>query len=115
MHEPQLLRSQLTSEPTDPRYVSAGPVKTGHETNLDGVGAACEDDWDGCRCCLSCECRIVTSDRRDDGHLTSNQVGGQLGQALFPTLCPTVLDRQVPALDIAHFIQTIAERGGVAG
>src|SRR5215475_11373457 len=101
MQESQLLGSQFTSEPTDPRYVSARPVKACDETNLDGIGTAREDDGDGRGRCFSCKRRVIASDRSDDRHLTFNQIGRQLRQALIPTLCPSVFDRQVAAFNIA--------------
>jgi hypothetical protein len=51
------------------------------------------------------------SARRDnDGHLTTNQFVRQGRQAIVSALCPAILDRQVPALGIAGFPQSIVKR-----
>ncbi len=44
----QLLGSQFSIEPADPRYVSARAAQASDETNLNRVGTAREDDRDRC-------------------------------------------------------------------
>jgi hypothetical protein len=39
----------------------------------------------------------------DHSHLASRQIGGQHGEAIVVTLCPSEFNRYVPALDIAGF------------
>ena len=49
--------------------------------------------------------------RRDDhGHLATNQIGRQRWQPIVLALRPAIFDRHVLALDIAGFVQALAER-----
>ena len=48
------------------------------------------------------------------GHLTTNQIGRQRRQSIVLALRPAILDRHVLTLDIAGFLQALAERGHVS-
>src|SRR4029077_10255553 len=55
------------------------------------------------------QCRIRSTDRGDDGHLTTNQIGGQGWKPIIVPLRPGVFDRHVPALDISGFSEPFTE------
>src|SRR5262245_12890038 len=61
----------------------------------------------GCRLCWPCRRAI----RDDKGNMTANEVGRQCWHAIELVLRPSVFDRDVLALDIAGFLQTLTERG----
>src|SRR5436305_14614566 len=57
----------------------------------------------------------AASGRKDDRHLTPDKIGRQTGQSIVVTLRPPKLDRDVLALDVAGFVQTLAERSNKRG
>src|SRR5262249_33473363 len=68
-----------------------------------------EEDWNG-RGCLSCRPgRHCAPGRHDQGYTAVHQLGRQLRQPRKLTVGPTVLDRDLPAFDIAAFAQALAE------
>ena len=44
-------------------------------------------------------------------HLTTYQLGRQAGQLIVLILCPEILDRHIPALDVAAFADACSECG----
>jgi hypothetical protein len=90
--------------------VPARPGQAGDETHLDWIFAYSEDDR-GCRGRSSgCKCSKVAGGCGDDSHATTHEVSHEHWQAIELTLEPMVLHRHVLTLDVAHFVETLAER-----
>jgi hypothetical protein len=96
-------------EKADARDVAARPVEAGHETKLNRVAAAGENDWYRRGDRLGRQRR--TAIRQDRGDLTADEIGGQSGQSIGLLLGPAIFHRHVLTLDVACFLQTIAECG----
>src|SRR5262245_21777950 len=65
----QLLGSQLSIKPADSCYVSARVTQTSDETNENVVGAAREDDRNGCGRSFGRQRRVIASDGGEHGDL----------------------------------------------
>src|SRR5262249_20152989 len=57
-------------------------------------------------------CSIIACGRGDNGHATTHEVSHERRKAIELTLQPVVLHRHVLALDVAGFVEALAERGG---
>jgi hypothetical protein len=101
---------QLCRNKRDACNVATRPVETGDEPGLDRVNTDNKDDWDRRGRRFSGECRRA-ADGRYYGHLTTNQIGRQARQSIVLALRPTVFDRDVLALDVASFVETLPEGG----
>ena len=112
MQKRQPLRSQLTREKIDPRQVSARPGEAGDKTKLDRVFADAEDDRDRRGRSFGHLRSIVAGWRGDNGHATAHEVSHERRKAIELALQPVVLHRYVLALDVAGFVEALAERGG---
>ena len=108
--EPQSLRPQLRGEHVHPGDVAARPVEAGDQTKCDRVTAAGKDNRNLCGRRLGGN-RGSTPRCDDHVHLPTNQISRERRQSIILTLGPAVFDRHVAALDVAHFTQTVAERG----
>src|SRR5262249_52381997 len=95
------------------------PVEAGNETCPDGIGTAGEDDRYRRRQRLGDQSRVVSPDRRDDGDLASDQVGGQWPQLVHSIVREAVIDRDVAALGVAGLVEAfpkpLGRRGAVNG
>ena len=94
-----------------PGDVAARPIEAGDETQPDRIVA----DWRRrsgivAVAALAASAAGVAADRDDHGHLAADQIGRQRRQSIVLTLRPAVFDRHVLALDIAGFVQALAER-----
>ena len=49
-------------------------------------------------------------DRGNNSHLTANEFGRQFRHPIVLAIRPTIFDRHVPALDMAGFVEALAER-----
>src|SRR5262249_19739662 len=66
-----------------------------------------EDNWNRCRCFLcSLDCNGISVNQ---GHLATNQIGGQSRQSIVLVLRETVFNRDVLAFDIARFFQALEQ------
>jgi hypothetical protein len=108
----QPLRTQLIREKIDARQVSARPGKTGDKTQLDRVIADAEDDRDGRGRSFGHLGRIVAGWRGDNGHATTHEVSRERWKAIELAFQPMVLHCYVLALEVAGFVEALAERGG---
>src|SRR5262245_1255279 len=108
--EPQSLRPQLRGEHVHPGGVAARPVEAGDQTKCDRVAAAGKDNRNFCGRRLGGN-RGSRSRCDDHVDLPANQISRERRQLIIFTLGPAVLDSHVAALDVAHFTQTVAERG----
>ena len=110
MQQPKQLCPKLRPHEADTGDIAARPVEAGDEAEFDRVAAAYEDDRDRRSRRLGCNCRggVV---RGDHCHLTAYQIGCEVGQSIVLVLRPAILDRHVPALDVAGLAQALAECG----
>jgi hypothetical protein len=108
----QPLRSQLVREKIDSRQVSARPGEAGDKTELDGIFADAEDDRDCRGRSFGHPGSIVAGGRGNNGHAPTHKVSHERWKAIEVALQPVVLDRYVLALDVAGFVEALAERGG---
>jgi len=69
-----------------------------------------EHDWDGRGRRFGGQCRSVASGCDDDRHLAPDEVLRQPRQPVILTLGRAILDRDVLPLDIAGFLEALAER-----
>jgi hypothetical protein len=96
---------QFIIEQAHTREVTAWTVEARDETKLDRVAPSNKDDRKF-RCSdLCCKRRINTTDCGDDTDRTANEIGGECRQPIVVTLCPTVLDGDIQAIDIPNLFQ----------
>jgi hypothetical protein len=74
------------------------------------VATAGEDDRDRRGRVFCCACGNGAAYGRDDVDLAADEFGGQCGQPIILALHPAVFDRDVLALDVAGFAQSLVER-----
>src|SRR5262249_12856023 len=103
---------QLSREKIDPRQVSAWPGEAGNKTKLDRVFADAEDDRDRRGRSFRCKRSKVAGWRSDNGHATTHEVSHESRKAIELALQPVILHRYVLPLDVARFIEALAERSG---
>ena len=112
MQKCQPLGCQLSREKIDSRQVSAWPCEAGDETELDGVFADAEDDRDRRGRSFGGKRSSVAGWRGDNGDTTTHEVSHERRKAIEFALQPIVLHRYVLALDVARFVEALAECGG---
>jgi hypothetical protein len=85
--------------------IAARTVEAGNETQLNRVITDAKDD-------RNCRGRSFGRDRsrraagcRNHRHLASDQISGKFRQSIVFTLCKAGVDREIAALDKAHFAQ----------
>jgi hypothetical protein len=103
-------RHELDGQTSHARDVIARPVQARDKSERDRVGADPEDDRNCAGCCLCGECRRTSIDRGYHRYLAANEIGGQLRQSIVLAIRPPIFDTHVPSLDIAGFLETLAER-----
>src|SRR5947209_6415750 len=108
MQEPKLLCPKLIRHEADTGDIATRPVEACDEAEFDRVAADREDDRYRRSCRLGCNCRGGLG-RSDHCHLTAYQIGCEVGQSIILPLRPAILDRHVPALDMAGLAQALAE------
>ena len=90
--------------------IAAGTVEARNEPKLDRIRSHHEDNRDRLgRRLGGAHCGRV-SERDNDTHLTTDQIGRQGWQAIGLTICPAVFDQHVATFDVAAFRQSLAER-----
>ena len=102
----------LPGEKVDPSRVSARPGEALDKTELDRVGAAAEHDWDVAvaACRFHPKSNEFAASGNNHGHSTADHVCHHRRKAVISALQPVILDRYVPALNVAGFAQALAER-----
>src|SRR5262245_42144094 len=93
-------------------HVAAWSVQAGDKTQLDWVAPGREYDRNGRRRRFGRQRRRCAG-RGDDRDLALDQVGRQRWQSVIVTFRPAILDSRVLTIDVADFLQTLAERGRV--
>jgi hypothetical protein len=105
----QTFLARLAKETRNPRHVSAGPCKAGHEANLHRIEADVKEDGNRLRRRFGGK-RCRRTSRDNHSHIEPNQISSQSWQPVDAILCPTSLDRHVSAFDVAGFSKA-AEKG----
>src|SRR5262249_37094836 len=100
------------SQKIDPPQVSPRPGEAGDETELDGVFANAEHDRDRRGRSFGGKRSSVAGWRGDNNDTTTHEVSHERRKAIELALKPVVLHRYVLALDVAGFVETLAESGG---
>src|SRR6516225_3873707 len=90
--------------------VAARSRQAWYEAGADRIVRRREHDRDN-RCHLLC-CKHRPSPRYDHIDLESDELSGNLAEALGTSLRPTILDRQGATLDPAEFAQSLNKGGG---
>jgi hypothetical protein len=108
----QPLGGDLPGEKIDPRQVSPRPGEASGETELDGVFADAEDDRDRRGRSFGGKRSSVAGGRGDNGDTTTHEVSHERRKAIELALQPMVLHGYVLALEVAGFVEALAERGG---
>src|SRR6185312_10789013 len=112
MHQLESLRSKLDRQVGDAGDVAAGPIETGHNSELNGVDADLEDDGDRRGRLLGRERSRATADRGNRADTASDQIGRQGRQLAVVTLRGGVLDPDVASLLVADFLETLPKGDG---
>src|SRR5947199_8358873 len=86
------------------------PVQASDESKLDRVASYPGDDRNRRSRRLCCKCRGSTAGRRNDAHLTTNQIGSERRQSIVMALGPAVFDRHILAVDVPRFAKALVER-----
>jgi hypothetical protein len=107
----QSFRHHLALQKGDAGEVRAGPVEAGDETRCDRVTAGEKDDGNGRGRCLG-RARYGNGGGYDHGDAAADEIGGEGRQSIQLVLRITILDRHVPALDVAGFFQALKKRNG---
>jgi len=92
----------------------AWPIEARDETDFHRIIPNQEDDRNGRRRRLGHQRRGRAADGYQDSQTEPNELARECGQALIVAHCPTVLDGDVLALDIAGFAQASAEGSGMS-
>src|SRR5580704_13115488 len=106
----QQLRADLHTQTGHARDVAARSVQAGDKSKHHRVGPYPEYDRDRTGCPLRGQCRLTAIDRGNNSHLTANEFGRQFRHPIVLAIRPTIFDRHVPALDMAGFVEALAER-----
>src|SRR5215831_4669505 len=112
MHQSKLLCPKLSNDKRDTGDVAARPVETGDEAELDRVGSRGEDNRNSTSRGLGSQTGR-SAGRGNDRDSSTNEVGRLRRQSLVPAFRPAILDRQVLAVYVAGFPQSLAKRGCV--
>jgi hypothetical protein len=108
----QPLRVVLTREKIDPRQISTRPGEAVDKTELDRVFADTKDDRDHRGRSFGHLSSVIARGRGNNGHATTHEVSHERRKAIELALQPVVLHRYILALEVAGFIEALAERGG---
>src|SRR5262249_60658242 len=107
-------RPAFTDERVDARQVAARRIEARTKSELGGVSADEEPDWDAGGRSLSRESRKRA--RCDDySHSKLDQISRQRWQPISLVSCPAIFDHQVPAFNIAGLVQAPPEAGQPGG
>jgi hypothetical protein len=102
------LGRQLNVDVAEAGEVAIRPSQAGDEAGCDRVTDASEDDRDRRGGILRGQ-RRCRGDGRDHINLAADEIRGQSGQPIVIALRPAVFDRDVLALDVAGFVQSLEE------
>src|SRR5262249_32197236 len=108
----QPLRTQLIRKKIDSRQVATRLGEAGDKAELHRVVADAEDDRDGRGRSFGHLGGIVAGWRGDDGYTTTHEVSHERRKAIEFALQPMVVHHYVLSLDVARFVEALAERGG---
>ena len=107
MKQLEMLRHQLRGEQVHARDVAARPVEAGDETKcLTGSPPVAKTIGIVVVAALAADAAVPPA---DDHHLTANQASRKSRQTIDLIFRLAIFDRDVLALDIAGFLQALAE------
>src|SRR5262249_48906130 len=104
------LRPDFDAKISRASHVAAWSAQAGDKTQLDRVTPGREYDRNRRGRRFGRQRRRCGS-RGDDGDLLLNQIGRQRWQSVIVVFRPAILDGRVLTVDVAGFLQTLAERG----
>ena len=105
------MAASLLVEKIDTGRIAARSGKACDKTHPDRVFADAEDDRDRRGRSFGRK-RGRIGERGDHGHATAHEIGHERWQAIILALQPVVLNHYVLALDVAGFVEALAERSG---
>ena len=109
MQQPQALACHFLGESIDAGRIAAGPAEICNKAKPDRIFGNSERDRDGrCRRLRGKRCDDAAW-RRDDRHLSFDEISHHRRQMIGAALQPVILDRNVFAFDQAGFAKTLAE------
>src|SRR5262245_46687842 len=114
MEKSQPFRRNLLGEKTDPGGVAARPGKAGDKTKRDWIASSSENDRDRCGRSFGRLNSSGRAGRSDNGDATADEVSHERRKAIVSAVQPIVLDHHVLPLDVAGFVEALAERSGMA-
>ena len=107
---PRPLRIQATA--IGQAHLRRAATSSLNKTQLDRVFADAEDDGDSRGRSFAHLGSKVAGWRGDNGHAPTHEFSHERRKAIELALQPVVLHRYVLALDVAGFVEALAERGG---
>src|SRR5262245_21299943 len=111
MKKCQSLRVVLAREKINPSQISTRLGEAVDKTELDWVFADTKDDRNRGGRSLGHLSSVIARGRGDNGHATTHEVSHDCRKAIEFALQPVVLHRYVLALEVACFVEALAERG----
>jgi hypothetical protein len=97
----QPLRRQFTNKKIAARRVATRAGEARNKTKLDRIVADTEHDWDRRRGRLGCQRRRSATRHGYHPHLPADQVGCQCWQSVVSAIRRAVINRNIPAFDVA--------------
>ena len=110
LHQFKAFRPKQRRVPPKSGDVAAGAVKAPDDAELDGVAAERKHHGYRCRRRLGRQYRRITALGHNEGHMAAHEFCRQCGKPIVVTLRPAVFDRDTFAVDVAGFLETLAER-----
>src|SRR6516165_5338498 len=107
----QAFREQRARGHHDAGDIAARPVEAGDHARLQDDIAAQENDWNGCGGGGGRFHHGRAAGRSDHGDAAVEQISHQSRQSIVAAFRPAVFDEYVATLNIAGFLQALAERG----
>jgi hypothetical protein len=104
----QAFSNELWRYQREAREICAGSCEAVDKSCLDGIGMCVEDDWRRASVLRGNGC--LRPKGEDDVEIQLNQFGHEPRETLGHSFCPSVLDQDVLALDIAKFPHAFPER-----
>jgi len=106
VHQLQSLSDRGATKYGDTGRVAGRPVEARDQAFPDGVAVGSEHDRNRLGCRLSGLWRRLATSCGDHRHLTANQIGCQLWQTVKMAFGPSILDCDVPALNVTNLVQS---------
>ena len=111
VQKPQTLALQFQPQQAHARDIAPGSIKTRDKADYDRIAGANKYNRNlrscrlGYRCCWCVRC--------DDSHVTTYKISGHCLEAIILTSSPLVIYRDVLALDVTAFTESMEESGHI--